>query len=150
MEHVYRYIGCFFPQEHLLSYIAPLGYHHLEQMIAHPHITFAYRPDSVDESLFGETITIRATAYGNDGENEGLKVELISACPKLTKAFQAIAVPHITLSISAEGKAVNTGSLQFHQIEPFELTGIYGGYEAETENVILTSQAYKNGDGLAD
>lgn len=135
-NHIYRYVGCFFPQEDLSTYIRPLNCSPLAKLIACPHITFSYKPEFVDESLFGEKLIVRAVGYGNDGRNEGLKVELVSASPKLAEAFQNIAVPHITLSISNDAEPVNTRYLVFDAIEPFELTGVYGGYVVETGKAV--------------
>lgn len=68
--------------------------------------------------------------YGADDDNEGLLVRLKSANPKLQKKFEEIEKPHITLSISQKGKAVNTRFLDFKPIEkPFSFTMIYGGYK---------------------
>ena len=100
----------------------------LERQIEHPHVTFKYKPDFVDESLFSEEVTVTVTGYGNDGNNEGLLVEIHSDNQKIMKLAKEIAVPHITLSVSAQGKPVDTRYLEFEPIEHFELVGTFGGF----------------------
>lgn len=128
MTNKYHYIGCFLPREELFSHADAISKEHLFRIIASPHVTFVFEPDKVDESLFGEKIRIRATGYGNNGINEGLKVELYSENNKLVEMIKNIQVPHITLSVSEDGKSYDTRFLEFHPIEPFELEGIFGGY----------------------
>lgn len=45
----------------------------LPKTIRDPHVTFAYMPRTVDETLFGEEMAIKMIGYGNDGRNEGGK-----------------------------------------------------------------------------
>lgn len=122
------YVGCFFDYDELKQKIEALGKKRLDKTIMNPHITFEYRPESVNTKLFGEKIRARIIAYGNNGENEGVKVEIYSDNPMLCEMASNIAVPHITLSISENGKAVNTRYLDFTPIEPFEIVGKYGGF----------------------
>lgn len=124
----YKYIGCFLDFEKLHKAIAHLPQQRLSRLIAHPHVTFAYRPESVDTALFGEKIALTVTGYGNDGVNEGLLVEVHTKNATLQKMADGIAVPHITLSLGAAGEAVDTAKLKFSPIAPFELCGLFGGY----------------------
>lgn len=48
----------------------------LARPICFTHVTFAHELEEVDESLFGIPVDIRVVVYGNDGVNEGVKVEL--------------------------------------------------------------------------
>ena len=82
--------------------------------------------------------------YGNDGKNEGLLVELVSVeIPDINDIFcdvhemyllaKSIPVPHITLSVSKDGKPVDTGKLNFDQPIPDEfkdqiIIGTFGGF----------------------
>ncbi len=125
----YRYIGCFVPAEQLFEQVQKLGKKRLGKIISTPHVTFAYRPESVDESLFGERILVRAVGYGSDGVNEGLLVELHTDNERLAGMAARLPVPHITLSLGPDGKAVNTRFLDFAPISPFELEGVFGGYD---------------------
>ena len=128
MDHDFRYIGCFVDPEELARKVEPLGRQRLGRVIANPHVTFRYQPETVDRSLFGRKITVIAVGYGCDGENEGLKVQLRIDDPALAKLAERIAVPHITLSVSLDGESVNTRYLDFSPVEAFELTAVFGGY----------------------
>ena len=103
----------------------------LEQQIEIPHITFSYKPDKVEESLFGTAVRVWITGYGNDGRNEGLKVKLECEDPVLQKMAEQIKIPHITLAVSKGEKAVNTSRLKFEPVEPMELESFFGGCTEE-------------------
>lgn len=123
----YVYVGVFLKKENLMKRIENLG-SRLSKGIEFPHITFQFRPENVNEKLFGSKIIVKAIGYGNNGKNEGLKVELSSTNPELQSMIEAIEVPHITLSISDDGKPVDTRFLSFEDIEPFEICGTFGGF----------------------
>lgn len=108
----------------------------LKNDIQNPHITFAYKPKEVDQSLFGTLIQIKIVGYGNDGDNEGLKVQLSSSNPQMQYMINKLEMPHITIAVSNKGKPVNTKRLIFEEIEPIELTGKYGGYAKWGEVII--------------
>lgn len=133
MNHPYSYIGCFVSPQELSACMDNLNEVRLANVIENPHVTFAYRPYSVDESIFGELVHIRIVAYGNDGTNEGVKVELFSDNAKINALSRQIEVPHITLSVSDTGEAVNTRYLKFTAIPPMELIGRFGGF-VDAEN----------------
>lgn len=42
-----------------------------------------------------------------------------------------IEVPHITLSVGKKGRAYDTRYLEFSDIEPFVLDGVFGGYRQD-------------------
>ena len=128
MTRNYHYIGCFFPQEKLLSCAESVSEGHLFRIIETPHITFVFEPDEVDELLFGEKIKVKVTGYGNDGRNEGFRVEPYSENRKLQTMIDNIPVPHITISVAKGARPYRTRFLEFQPIEPFELDGIFGGY----------------------
>ena len=133
MEHPYKYIGCFIESEAYAKILQRIPENRLDRVIEHPHVTFAYLPLNVNESLFHEEIRIKVTGYGNDNENEGVKVELSTENLLLQEMMKDITVPHITISVSAEGESVNTKFLSFSAIEPFEITGRFGGYTFSEE-----------------
>lgn len=121
--------------QELYSKIESISRDSLEKTIMNPHVTFVYEPCEVKTELFGSKIKIKIVGYGKSAENEGLKVELITDNPILEEMILRIPVPHITLSISADGKAVNTRYLDFHEIAPIEIYGIFGGctYSGEVD-----------------
>ncbi len=135
MEHSYTYIGCFIDREKLYESIAAIERTPLYRIIGNTHITFAYRPETVDETLFGEEVRVRIVGYGNNGKNEGLKVEIASDNEKIQSLAEKIPVPHITLSVSEDGDTADTRYLEFEAVEPIEITGVFGGKtEEETVN----------------
>lgn len=136
MNHSFKYVGCFFEKDMLARVINQLGKERLEITKEYPHVTFSYRPQEVDETLFGEKIEVRMIGYGNNGTNEGVKVEVQSNNKKLQEMIDCIEVPHITLSTSLTGSPVDTKSLVFEPISQVEFTGVYGGYTEWDEVVI--------------
>ena len=137
MNPCYLYEGCFFYPQELFEIPFIQKQERLLQTILAPHVTFAYKPEVVHTDFFGQPLTIKIVGYGNDGMNEGLKVELASASPEITALFNEIAVPHITLSIGKHAKTVDTCLLEFTPVEPVEIIGFFGGYTTERD-VILT------------
>ena len=125
----YKYIGCFFEYESLYGVVKKLRKHPLAIEKTVPHVTFQYKPDFVDTSLFGIPILVTIIGYGSNGENEGLLVELTSDNEQINSMIRQIPVPHITLSVSENGQAVNTRYLDFTLFEkPMQIVGHYGGF----------------------
>lgn len=91
----------------------------LEKGIPDQHITMAYRPDAdkFKEVLpfVGTTQQFEIIGYGNDGKNEGFLVELKSHVP-----YYGAEQQHITLSVSQDGKPVDTFKLDFNKPIPPE------------------------------
>lgn len=88
----------------------------LKKDIELKHITTEFKPNKTHEHLYGQYATFRAIGYGNDGINEGLKVEMVSCeNEELKQLFDNIEIPHITLSVSSKGKPINTKNLDFNQ-----------------------------------
>lgn len=103
----------------------------LGRTISCPHVTLSYMPEDAHEGSFGQTQRMRVIGYGNDGRNEGIKVELIGQSPDAAIASleQGVECPHVTLSVSPDGRPADTRDLDFEPLdEPFEMTGTYGGY----------------------
>ena len=131
MARQYHYIGCFVRPDELFRHMDVISTGHLDRVIQTPHITFEYKPETVDESLFGNRIGVQIMGYGNDGENEGVRVALHSEDKRLRKMIQNIPTPHITVTVSNTGKSVNTRFLEFYPISSFEIEGVFGGYDSE-------------------
>lgn len=99
--------------------------------IAHPHVTHMYRPwpKDIHPEFFGKEVRVTAFGYGNDSKNEGVLVSLHCDDPALSEALKSIVVPHITISVSRDGKPVDTGRLTFMQMpETVTLVGRYGAF----------------------
>ena len=132
------YWGVFFEWPQIRQATAALQREPLEREIAFPHITFAFRPQHIDTSLWGQSLTCYITGYGRDAENEGLSVQLPADDPRVCAAYTGAAVPHITLSVSRWGKPVNTVRLAFSPLpSAIPLTGVFGCY-SDNGQVLLT------------
>ncbi len=131
------YTGVFFDRESLYPLVAEkIGKQRLQQNIAYPHVTFRYMPQINCDEFFGEKVEFRIVGYGNNGLNEGLCIEWVSGPPELRQLFDEIIKPHITLSVSANSGAVKTRYLDFRPIEPFNITGVFGGYSKNIKHIL--------------
>ena len=111
----------FFVQDDLLST--------LSKDIEYKHITTEFKPSITHEHLYGQQATFLVTGYGNNRINEGYRVKLISCeSNELKELYDTIDIPHITLSISEDGKAVNTQMLDFIPTNEFKITTKFGGF----------------------
>lgn len=141
MDNPFIYIGCFFQREEFYSAVAGIRKNMLEREIADPHVTFKYKPESVDTALFGAPVKAVVTGYANDGKNEGVSVRLSCTVPEIQKMTDGIAVPHVTIALSGNGEPVDTKKLDFLPVPPVEITGLFGGYSVldgtVTENVTV-------------
>lgn len=97
----------------------------LEKDIQFKHITTEFRPKVTHEHLYGTEATFMVDGYANDNINEGLSVYLKSCNSNelkeiiIDKIYNGdIKIPHITLSVSATGKPINTSKLNFSQFHP--------------------------------
>ena len=136
MNHPFTYVGCFFNPSELWKKLQPYRHNPLEKTISEPHVTFAYRPNEVDQTLFGTDINVTIIGYGNNGMNEGVKVSINSDNPKLQSMISEIEIPHITISVSEGAEPVNTKDLEFAPVLPIEIRGKYGGF-TEWRKVVL-------------
>lgn len=102
----------------------------LEKDIENKHITTEFRPSKSHEELYGCEAKFIVTGYGNDEVNEGYSVKLISCeSDELIELYNSISNPHITLSVSKEGKPVNTSKLTFDPAEDdFTINTKFGGF----------------------
>lgn len=102
----------------------------LPRPIVNPHVTFAFKPTEYNPDLIGKLAMLKVVGYACDGKNQGLQVEMEeSSVPEILAEFKKIENPHITLSVSNEGKPVDTGKLKFEPIEkPFYIMGTYKGF----------------------
>ena len=110
------YWGIFFDPDQL-----PMG--QLEQDIEYKHVTFAFR-QPCPEDLVGQKVDVDVVGYANDGANEAYRVELPNYIEEFYKNENP---PHITLSVSNDGRPKDSGLLPFEDIgEPFSITGTIG------------------------
>lgn len=142
MKSKYIYTACFLPLEQIYEISNYYGLTHLEQVVQNPHMTVEFRPQTVDESLFGEQVEITLVGYGNNARNEGFKVVAHADNAKLQQMIEKILIPHITISTSRSGKPVDTKSLNFDRIKPTTLLGTYGAYN-QFGQIITTPDVHK-------
>ncbi len=122
-----KYIGCFFEKELIEKSTELQKHERLFRIIENPHITFHYRPAIIPYELFGETVSVNVIGYGRNSENEAFEIEFTNLPESLTALAKRIKKPHITISVSKKGEAVNSGDLEFLPIPPFSIQGVFGG-----------------------
>lgn len=98
----------------------------LEKDILDKHITCVFKPSAEQEKVMkaylGKEYAVKVVGYANDGKNEGLLCEPVDSFP-----YYGANKMHITLSVSKEGKPVNTAFLDFKPIEePYTIVGVMG------------------------
>lgn len=124
------YEGVFFNPEELKETLGVEEFE-LAREIKNPHVTFVFRPEKPASHLYGEKVRFKVTGYACDGKNEGVAVNLVSSSKKIEELYKRIAVPHITLSVSRDGKPVDTGRLTFHPIDGPEIQGTFLPFTGE-------------------
>ena len=105
-----------------LFLVTPLD-SYLSKKIEHQHITmippYMTAENTLPYSFYWNIFEVEVVGYANDGTNEGFEVKLPD---NLLKHYLNKAVPHITVSVSNEGKPVNTGKLIFEELtSPFKI-----------------------------
>ena len=98
----------------------------LARPVESPHVTFGFRQPFPLE-LLGQSCDIHYIGYADDGDNQALAVSL----PDWVQSYYGGAEqPHITISVSEQGKPVNSANLDFESIAEYEAmeTGIFGYY----------------------
>lgn len=108
----------------------------LDRTIKNQHITTAFKPEVPNADLYGEYADFQIIGYGNDGKNEGFEVKLVR-CDNidLVNIYDKIAVPHITVSVSKDGKPVDTAKLKFHGFYGKTITLKFGAFNMETGEI---------------
>ena len=108
----------------------------LENVIVHRHVTFGFKVPC-PEKLVGTTWTVKFTGrYGNDGKNEAYEVEIPE---ELVPYYENNAVPHLTVSVSEDGRPVDSANLEFEPIyEPFELEMTIGYFPGGSDGPLFT------------
>ena len=147
MQDIY-YQGIFFDKESIKKLIDMQG-EKLPKEIKDMHCTFKFRPTAQEIEAFkawlGKTVELKVVGYYSDGKNSGYQIELppeleevYTNChmvegekgiPKVEKT-----TPHVTVSMSLDGKAVDTGMLPFERLkEPFYIYGNAGYFGRDLE-----------------
>ena len=122
-----EYVGLFIDNEGVKELIKNEKNRH-EKLPKSFHLTLEYRPkdESIYEEIINKTFKVKIVGYGSDENNSGFLVELPKKLGKYYKNTDKngkIKPAHITMSLSPNGKAVNTANLNFTPIDPFYVTG---------------------------
>lgn len=122
------YWGLFFDEFDL-----PIGT--LERKVPHKHVTFGYKTP-MPEDLVGKKSLVKVVGLGKDQNNEAYAVLLDQSVWKYFNG-DPISSPHITLSLSSDGKAKDSRFLDFHlfpEDERFDIVGTFGYFDGEKYN----------------
>ena len=114
------------------------------------HCTFKFMPsdkeiEDFSKVLLGKRVSLKVIGYCSDEKNSGFEValdqeqEAVYTNSHIVKESQISKVerttPHITVSMSEDAKAVDTGLLKFKPIqEPLESTGTGGFFVVDRKN----------------
>ncbi len=121
------YQGIFFDKETELK-LVELQKKGLRDIVKDMHITFKFGElDKFPDELMNKEIALKLIGYASDGRNSGFQVELPE---ELNKYYKNKNVAHITVSLGevdgVKGKPVDTGKMNFEQIDPIEISGQLG------------------------
>lgn len=108
------YAGIFFDSSAVEAAVGQNGGVMLEKVIALPHVTLAFRPSDVElqklHSLVGKEIEVSLDEFAYNNRNAGFKVSIVTP-NSVVEGFLKGKLPHITTSVGAEGRPVETPKL---------------------------------------
>ena len=125
------YEGLFFDGEEAnkINELEPI---HLSKQKDLFHTTFKFKPsiEEIFDEIVGKEFEVIITGYGCDGKNSGFRIELpdeLIAYYTNKDKDNNLVIPHITVSLSDDGKAKDTSKLQFKDLQkPFKIKGRFG------------------------
>lgn len=112
------------------------------------HCTFIYKPDNdhLYEELLNKEIDIYLVSYGSNKNNSGFEVEIPEKYMKYYHNYDSnnnYVKPHITASISNNGKSKDTCKLKFTPLkEKVKITGRFGYWIKEENKEYVTFNTY--------
>lgn len=121
------YQGIFFDEE-TQKKLVQLQENGLSDIVNDMHITFNFGElDKYPDELMNKEIALKLIGYASDGKNSGFQVELPE---ELKSYYKNKNGAHITVSLGevdgVKGKAVDTGTMNFEEIDPVEISGKLG------------------------
>ena len=131
------YTGIFFDFAAVEAAVSQNGGVTLEKAIALPHVTLVFRPSDVElqklHSLVGKKIEVSLDEFAYNDRNAGFRVSVITP-DSVVNNFLKGKLPHITTSVSQEGRPVETPKLfdgsfknvNFVQVDSQTITGRIG------------------------
>lgn len=140
MEEIY-YQGIFLDEDSIKTLIEMQG-EKLPKQIKNMHCTFKFKPTEQEIKKFGQLlgkpVILKVVGYYSDGKNSGYEIELTDEQEEVYTNSHVVegknglpqvekTTPHVTVSMSENGKAVDTGMLPFEKLEkPFYISGNAG------------------------
>jgi len=103
----------------------------LDRKIVHPHMTFGYKTP-MPPQLLGKEASVQVCGYGNDGRNEALLV--VWEFDDLRRYWNHDPRGHITLSVSENGRPVDSKNLNYELFAPNKRqrkVGRFGYFDGE-------------------
>ena len=137
---IISYQGIFLDKESIKK-LVEMQEEKLTNVVMEMHCTFKYRPEKKETESFlnklgNKAIFLKIVGYASDGKNSGFEVELTDEQREVYFNTHIIddntnktemTIPHITVSLSDNAKAVNTRNLKFKRLkEPFYISGRAG------------------------
>lgn len=131
------YAGIFFVSEAVEAAVEQKGGVTLEKAIALPHVTLVFRPSDVElqklHSLVGKEIEASLDEFAYNDRNAGFRVSVVTP-DMVVGNFLKGKLSHITTSVGAEGRPVDTPKLfdgsfenvNFVQVDSQTVTGRIG------------------------
>ena len=113
MENII-YAGVFFNSEAVEAAVEKSGRVMLEKAITLPHVTLAFRPSDEDmrklQGLLGKEVEVKLDEFAYNDRNAGFCVSIV--IPNgVVSDFLKGKLPHITTSVGADGRPVDTPKL---------------------------------------
>lgn len=125
------YEGIFFDEEEVKK-IQAYELNRLANIHECIHVTFIYKPDNdhIYDELLNKEIDVYLISYGSSKNNSGFEVEIPEEYMKYYNNYDIqgkYVNPHLTASISDNGKAKDTHNLKFTPLkEKIKITGKFG------------------------
>lgn len=121
------YQGIFFDEE-TQKKLVQLQEDGLDDVVNDMHITFNFGElYKFPDELMNKEIVLKLIGYASDGKNSGFQVEIPE---ELDSYYKNKNGAHITVSLGevdgVKGKAVDTGTMNFEEIDPVEISGKLG------------------------
>lgn len=136
------YEGIFFDDEEVKK-IQKYELNNLGNIHEKVHCTFVYKPtnDQIYDELVNKEISIYLISYGSGKNNSGFEVEIPEEYMKYYNNYDIhgnYVKPHLTSSISDNGKSKDTHKLKFSPLkEKIKITGKFGYWiKTDTEEYL--------------
>lgn len=113
MENII-YAGIFFDVDAVEVAVKKNGGVMLEKVITLPHVTLAFRPSDVElqklQPLLGKEVEVKLDEFAYNDRNAGFRVSIVTP-NSVVEDFLTGKLPHITTSVGADGRPVDTPKL---------------------------------------